>query len=131
MRRTPVFAAMAAVVAFAVPAVAQTAPNLTGTWEFTSQTQRGERTQTFTLKQDGAALTGTTERRGRGGGSGNTIEIKNGKVDGNSFTFDVEMTMGERTITRTYKGTITGDAIEGSITTQRGDTPFKGTRKKE
>jgi len=124
MRRAPVFAALAAAVTFAAPAVAQTAPNLTGTWEITSQGPRGERTQTFTLKQDGAALTGSTEMRQ------NAVEIKDGKVDGNSFTFTLEMSMGERTFSQTYKGTVTGDAMEGTITTQRGETPFKGARKK-
>lgn len=123
MRRAPVFAALAAAVTFAAPAVAQNAPNLTGTWEITSQGPRGERTQTFTLKQDGAALTGSTEMRQ------NAVELKDGKVDGNSFTFTLEMSMGERTFSQTYKGTVTGDAMEGTITTQRGETPFKGTRK--
>ena len=130
MRRAPVLAALAAVVAFAAPVVAQSAPNLTGTWEITSEGPRGARTQTFMLKQDGAALTGSTEMRGRGGEGGTTVQIKDGKVDGNSFTFTIEMSMGERTFSQTYKGTVTGDAMEGTITTQRGDTPFKGARQK-
>jgi len=124
MRRAPVFAALAAAVTFAAPAVAQSAPNLTGTWEITSQGPRGERTQTFTLRQDGAALTGSTQMRQ------NTVEIKDGKIDGNSFTFTVEFGMGERTFSQTYKGTVTGDAMEGTISGGRGgDTPFKGARK--
>ena len=130
MRRAPVFAALAAVVAIAAPAVAQSAPSLTGTWELTMQGPRGARTQTFMFKQDGAALTGSTEMRGRGGGSGTTVEIKDGKVDGNSFTFTVSFGMGERTFTQTYKGTITGDAMEGTVSNPRGETPFKGTRQK-
>ena len=130
MRRAPVFAALVAAVAFAAPAVAQSTPNLTGTWEITSQGRRGERTQTFTFKQDGATLTGSTQMRGRGGGSGTTVQIKDGKVDGNSFTFTLEMSMGERTFSQTYKGTVTGDAMEGTVSNPRGETPFKGARKK-
>ena len=61
----------------------------------------------------------------------NAVEIKDGKVDGNSFTFTVEFGMGDRTFSQTYKGTVTGDAMEGTITGGRGgDTPFKGARKK-
>lgn len=124
MRRAPVFAALAAVVAFAAPAVAQSAPNLTGTWELTTEGPRGARTVTFTFKQDGAALTGTTEMRQ------NTVEIKDGKVDGNTFTFTVEFGMGDRTFSQTYKGTVTGDAMEGTVSNPRGETPFKGARQK-
>ena len=123
MRRVSALAAMAAAVAFAAPVVAQSAPNVTGTWEITSESPRGTRTQTFTFTQDGAKLTGSTQMRD------NTVEIKDGKVDGNQITFTVEFGMGDRTFSQTYKATVTGDAMEGTITTPRGETPFKGARK--
>jgi hypothetical protein len=124
MRRAPVLAALAAAVAFAAPLVAQTAPSLTGTWELTSEGPRGPRTPTFTFTQDGAALTGSTQMRD------NTVEIKDGKVDGNNFTFTLEVGMGDRTFSQVYKGTVNGEAMEGTVTGPRGDTPFKGARKK-
>lgn len=123
MRRVSVLAALAAVVSFAAPVVAQSAPSLTGTWELTSEGPRGARTQTFTFAQDGATLTGSTQMRD------NTVEIKDGKVDGDQITFTVEFGMGERTFSQTYTGTVDGDTMAGTITTPRGETPFKGTRK--
>ncbi len=124
MRRAPVFAALAAVVAFVTPAMAQSAPSLTGTWEIASQGPRGERKQTFIFTQDGGSLTGSTQMRD------NTVEIKDGKVDGGTFTFTVAFGMGDRTFSQTYKGTVTGDAMEGTVSNPRGETPFKGTRKR-
>ncbi len=123
MRRASLVAAFAAALALAAPVVAQSKPNLTGTWELTSQGPRGERTQTFTLTQDGAKLTGSTQLRD------NTVAISDGKVDGSSFTFTVSFGSGDRTFTQTYKGTVKGDTVEGTISGGRGDTPFKGMRK--
>ncbi len=59
----------------------------------------------YTLRQNGAALTGTIEGAGgRGGGGDAGIAIENGKVDGASISF----TAGGVN----YTGTIKGDAIE-------------------
>jgi hypothetical protein len=129
MRRAPVLAALAAVVAFAAPALAQSTANVTGTWELSVTSQRGTRTMTFTFKQDGATLTGTTVMRSREGED--TVQIKDGKVDGNTATWTVERTFGQRTMSQTYKATVKGDAMEGTISGGRGgEIPFKGTRQK-
>lgn len=128
MRRAPVLAALVAVLAFAAPAVAQSTANLTGTWKLTMSSPRGTRTMTFTFKQDGATLTGSAVMRGRGGER--TVEIKDGKVDGNTATWVVELSFGERTFTQTYKATVKGDTMEGTVSNPRGGTPFKGTREK-
>lgn len=76
-------------------------------------------TTTIALKADGALLTGTivqvsaapwmAETNGR------TIEIKDGKIDGDKFSFKVttENKKGERTAI--YEGTIEGDRLKGII----------------
>ena len=61
------------------------AADVTGTWKAEFNTQRGLQKYTFTLKQDGANVTGkasvemTDQKR--------DAEFKDGKVDGDTVTF--------------------------------------------
>ena len=126
-------ALLAAAALTAAPASAQT---LTGTWELTSETGRGTRTQMLTLVVEGSMLTGTVTftgggRRGGGGGGGGpqAIEISDGTIDGNSFTFTVTRNFGGNSFSQVYSGTIDGDTIGGTIEGGRGGgRPFTGTR---
>jgi hypothetical protein len=71
----------------------------------------------FTLKQDGAKLTGTVQ-----GPQGDPIEILDGKVDGDKLSFVVKVDYnGGMTITHT--GTISGDEIKLSSKVEGGDFP--------
>lgn len=110
--------------------------NVTGTWELSWETQRGATTSTFTFVQDGIAFTGAAVMvmggpPGGGGGGGGTQElaITDGKVEGDVISFSMAMTRGERTMSFTFTGTVTGDTMEGMMTTPRGETPFTGKRK--
>ena len=113
--------------------------DLTGTWEISSENQRGARTTTFTFVQDGNTFTGTAQMaaggpRGGGGGAGTAsgtreIQITDGKIEGNTFTFTMTMGMGERSMSMTYSGTIDGNAMQGTITNPRGENPFTGVKK--
>ena len=114
------------------PASAQ---SLAGTWEITSETGRGTRTQTLTLTVDGMTLTGTVSftgggRRGGGGGGGpQSIEISDGTIDGSSFTFTVTRNFGGNDFSQVYSGTFEGNTIEGTIEGGRGGgRPFTGKR---
>ena len=126
-------ALLAAAALTAAPASAQT---LTGTWELTSETGRGTRTQMLTLVVEGSMLTGTVTftgggRRGGGGGGGGpqAIEISDGTIDGNAFTFTVTRSFGGNSFSQVYSGTIDGDTIGGTIEGGRGGgRPFTGTR---
>ena len=76
-------------------------------------------TTTLTLKSEGGSFTGTVvsvsgvpwmaETTGR------SIEIKDGKIDGDRFSFKVttENKQGERTAV--YEGTVVGDHLKGII----------------
>ena len=117
---------------------AQAQANVAGTWEISWETQRGPMTTTFTFVQDGNAFIGNAEMAmrggppgGGGGGGGETreVEITDGKIDGNTITFSMAMGMGERSMSFAFTGTVTGDAMEGTMTTPRGETPFTGVRK--
>jgi hypothetical protein len=140
MRRSmPLALAALTLLLLALPARAQVQVDVTGTWEITTVTQRGERTQTFTFQQDGATLTGTTElaMMGRAGGAGaggapREIEISDGKVEGSTITFSLVMGMGERSMTQTFTATVSGDTMEGTMTggmRQADPIPFTGKKK--
>jgi hypothetical protein len=139
MRRFIPLAFMAMLLFLAVPVQAQ----VTGTWDLTSTTQRGERTITVTLVQDGTAVTGTAvmPRMGRPGGAGAAaaaqqppeIEIKDGTFEDGKLTFVITMGMGERSFSQTYVATtVTANTMEGTISggmRATEPTPFKGVKK--
>lgn len=141
--RSPIFviALLAAAALGAQPAAAQ---GLTGTWTVTSEGGRGGTlTQVLTLTQSGSALTGTMEitgfggrgggRGGRGGAGGGRggpgpLAISDGTVEGNAFRFTVTIDFQGNSITQSYRGTIDGDRISGTLEGVAGERPFTGTR---
>ena len=138
MKRTLTLLATAGL--FSLPLAGQA--NVTGKWEMTSQTPRGETTQIITLQQDGNTVSGTFERGaggggargggggrgGRGGGMGMTVEIQDGAVDGNTISFLVVRGRGDRSFEMEYSGTIDGDTITGVMSTMRGEMEFTMVR---
>ena len=136
MKYGTVLAAFVAAAALSAAPVA--AQSLTGTWELTQETQRGQRTSTLALVQSGGSLTGTLTltlggRRGGGGGGGGTREfdIEDGAVDGNSFSFSMTLSFGDNSFTQEYSGTFDGDSMEGQIAgggRGGGPRPFTGKR---
>ena len=140
MNYRTVGAALVAVAALSAAPVA--AQNLTGTWELSQETQRGPRTSTLALVQDGTTLTGTLTltlggRRGGGGGGGGggprEFEIEDGTVEGNSFSFTMALSFGDNSFTQEYSGTFDGDSMEGEIAGGGrrgggGPRPFTGKR---
>ena len=140
MKYRIVGAALVAVASLSAAPVA--AQNLTGTWELSQETQRGPRTSTLALVQDGTTLTGTLTltlggRRGGGGGGGGgpwEVEIEDGTVEGNSFSFTMTLSFGDNSFTQEYSGTFDGDSMEGEIAGGGrrggggGPRPFTGKR---
>lgn len=110
------FAALAAaVVAIGpAPALAQS-PSLSGLWELTWETPRGEQTLKLTLEQTDAAFVGTAETRM------GEAPVKNGVVDGEKVTFVVEMSFnrpgdGEgRTVEQSFEGTLKDGVVTGEM----------------
>ncbi len=117
--------------ALASPVAAQ---DFTGTWEISIQGGRGgPQTRTLVLAQDGETLTGTMTvslggRGGRGGGP-QELEVSNGTVDGNSFSFIVTLSFQGNSIDLNYSGTVDGDEISGTRGGPRGGgQPFTGEK---
>jgi hypothetical protein len=74
-----------AVLAMTLGTATVRAADVTGTWSSEMTTPDGNSFQlTFTFKQDGATLTGSVQ-----GPMGDPLEIGNGKIDGDKFSFDV------------------------------------------
>jgi len=84
--------------------------DITGTWKADFETQRGLQKYTFTLKQDGATVTGkaSVEREGENREAG----FKEGKIEGDTVTFVEPLQIQDREITITFTGRISGDEIK-------------------
>jgi hypothetical protein len=81
--------------------------NVTGKWELTIKSPRGERTRTYEFKQEGEDLTVIMEGR-----DGNKVEAKGTVKDNNiEWSLTRETPRGEFTIS--YKGTVDGDTMKG------------------
>ena len=93
-----------------------------GTWNLTLQTPMGERHSTLTLSTAGGALTGKQEAEG------NTTEISEGSVSGDSVSWKVSIT-NPMPLTLTFNGTVSGNSLNGNADTGMfGSFPFEGKR---
>jgi hypothetical protein len=80
------------------------AADIDGSWEGEVQGMGGEPVKIgYTFKADGTTLTGTTKDMNQ-----SDVAITDGKIDGNSFSFSVDIGMGPWK----YKGALSGDQIE-------------------
>lgn len=105
----------AAMVMMLIPAKMHAA-DITGAWTASMQSPDGSGGMqiTFTFKQDGDKLTGSVDA-----GQGGSMEISNGKVDGDHFTFDVSF----NGMTIHHDCTVDGDQIKMTTKSDSGDMP--------
>ncbi len=109
------------VLLFAVAgmALAADAPaNVAGNWSVEVSGGAGKTTQTITLKQDGATLTGTFKGPRQSG----TID---GSVDGKNIKFHVTAR-----IPLDYTGTVDGDTMKGTMSGRGQQGDWTATRSK-
>jgi enterochelin esterase-like enzyme len=104
-------------VALALGALSAFAADITGTWKAEFDTQRGLQKYTFTLKQDGAKVTGKASA-GREGEK-REAELKDGKVEGDTVTFIEPLRIQDRELDITYTGKISGNELK--LTRKVGD----------
>lgn len=96
--------------------------SIDGTWNTVTKSPMGDQAATLTVISAGDALTGTFS-----GGMGST-EIKDGKVDGDTVSWAMDITV-PMPMTLTANATVDGDALEGTVTAGAfGSFPFSGTR---
>jgi hypothetical protein len=119
---------LAFVLAWALPlmgstgaAAADEPAKVAGTWEMTLEGRRGIRTQTLTIQQDGGTIKGTLE--GRRGPA--PLE---GSVTGHEIKFTVKRETPNGTFTLEYSGTVEGDAMKGTVHSERFDGEWTAKR---
>ncbi len=110
----------------ATPASAATAPaaktpaaDVTGTWKSDFDSQIGHQKYTFTLKQDGATLTG--KAKSEIGDRTREAELKEGKVDGGTISFVEMLSFQDNEIRITYTGKLSADGNEIKFTREVGE----------
>jgi hypothetical protein len=81
------------------------AADVTGKWVAQVQGRNGMTENTFTLKVDGAKLTGTLAT------AQGESEITEGKVNGDEISFVIVRKFGENEMKISYKGKVAGDEI--------------------
>ena len=95
------------------------AADVSGKWKAEFTTPDGtQRTNTFTLKADGAKLTGTVA------GTQDETPIQNGKINGDDISFTAERPFGSFA----YAGKVTGNEIKFKVTFN--DQSFEITAKR-
>ncbi len=100
------------------------AADVTGEWDLTIQSQRGERTSTIKFVQDGESLTVTMQGM-RGGEMEGT-----GTVKGNDIEWKIVRSTPRGEFEMVYKGTIEGDSMSGTADFGgRGEMEWTATKK--
>jgi hypothetical protein len=119
-----VASALVLTLAFGFALRAQDQPaNVAGAWQMTFEGRNGTVTQTLTLTQDGAKLSGTVH-------SDRGDSPVTGTITGNAIDFTVKRTTPNGDFTIEYKGTVTGDAMKGSFTMGENTRDWTATRQK-
>jgi alpha-N-arabinofuranosidase len=95
------------------------AADVTGTWKSEFDSQIGFQKYTFTLKQDGAKLTGTANSEV--GDRKREAELKEGKVDGDTVSFVETLSFQDNEIRITYTGKLAANGNEIKFTREVGD----------
>ena len=104
-------------IAFVAIPMSVFAADLTGTWKADFDTPRGLQKYTFTLKQDGASVTGKISAELDG--QKREADVKEGKVDGETVTFVEPLVVQDNELRVVYTGKIAADGIK--FTRQVGD----------
>jgi len=97
--------------------------SVAGTYECVTKTPMGDQKSDVTIVVDGDTFTGSNV------GAMGSMELENGKVDGNTLTWTMKMTVP---MPMTLEGTATvdGDTLSGSVKAGAfGSFPMSGTRK--
>ncbi len=96
--------------------------NVDGSWETTVKSPMGDQKATLNVVSAGDTFTGTYA------GAMGTTEVRDGKIDGDTLTFALDVTV-PMPMTLTGEATVSGDSIEGKVTAGAfGSFPLTGTR---
>ena len=97
--------------------------SIAGTYECITKTPMGDQKSEFTIVVDGDTFTG------KNAGAMGSIDLENGKIDGNKLTWSMKMTV-PMPMTLEGEATVDGDTITGGVKAGAfGTFPMSGTRK--
>jgi enterochelin esterase-like enzyme len=85
------------------------AADVSGTWKAEFDTQIGVQKYTYTLKQDGATITG--KANAEVGGEKREVELKEGKLDADTISFVEMLNFQGNDLRITYRGKVTDNGI--------------------
>ena len=96
--------------------------SVAGTYDCVTKTPMGDQKSKFTVNVDGDSFTG------QNAGAMGSMDVIDGKVDGNTLTWKMNMTV-PMPMTLEGKATIDGDTLTGTINAGAfGAMPMTGTR---
>jgi hypothetical protein len=96
--------------------------NVDGSWNTVAKTPMGDQAATLTVASAGDTFTGKYS------GAMGDVEVKNGKVNGDTLNFQVDITV-PMPLTLDIEATVDGDAINGTVTAGMfGAFPLNGSR---
>ncbi|MEA3262732.1 MAG: hypothetical protein U9R07_04520 [Pseudomonadota bacterium] len=97
--------------------------SIAGTYECITKTPMGDQKSEFTIVVDGDTFTG------KNAGAMGSMDLENGKIDGNKLTWSMKMTV-PMPMTLEGEATVDGDTITGGVKAGAfGTFPMSGTRK--
>ncbi|HEX4168061.1 MAG TPA: hypothetical protein VHZ55_21560 [Bryobacteraceae bacterium] len=94
----------------ALSTVSLLAADITGTWKGSAETPNGTVERTFVFKADGNKLAGETSSNMFGKST-----IDDGKIDGDSISFNVKVNVQGNDAKVEYKGKVEGNQIKFSV----------------
>ncbi len=97
--------------------------SVAGTYECITKTPMGDQKSDVTISVDGDTFTGSNV------GAMGSMDLEDGKVDGNKLTWSMKMTV-PMPMTLEGEATVDGDTLTGSVKAGAfGTFPMNGTRK--
>ena len=94
-----------------------------GSYDCVTKSPMGDQKSVFTVKSDGDSFTG------QNAGAMGSLDVENGKVDGNKLTWTMNMKV-PMPMTLTCTATIDGDTLTGTVNAGAfGSMAMTGTRK--
>lgn len=96
--------------------------SVVGQWKLTVDTPNGTTNPILTINAAGTGYSGTYV------GPRGSFELKEIKVEGNSFSFPMTITIPIGKMDFQYTGKVEGDTVSGTIGNPQGTIPFVGVR---
>ena len=95
---------------------------LDGIYEISVKSPIGTQEGKLVFKTDGSSLTGTSES------AGETVDLLDGRANGNEFQFKVKQKTPVGRLKVTFIGSLEGVAVSGHVKTPLGKAQFNGKK---